>query len=432
MVLKNSPLAPQRPENPEEEERSLLEKVFDFKIHITVGIVVLVILVLAVVIVKGMQESKESDAWSQSKELRKKAYQALSSEENMQEALRELEDQVESFSGREVHPWLLFFQARLNSGLGRLEQAQRILEQLNTLYPNHPFTNPDHFVPGDKPLSTVEWERLKSRMEFEKKHGKRFSDRPKPKEGLSVTLKIKDFGDIKVGFFVHVAPIHAANFIKLARDGFFNGTTIHRITDSRIQGGDPDSKDEDLKNDGRGDPGYTVEKEIRLNPALHTRGTLSAASSNKDGPDSGSQFFVCTIDSKHLDGKYTPFGEVLAGIDVVEKISHEGTYGENTDGIAADHPIAKIVIESVEVEGEFVLPEKEMPGYFEALKKKEAEAKKAAGAIKDSPKDSPPNKGNKDAGKKDAPVDPQKKGGGKKGNMDSTKKSTPEKKQPPG
>jgi peptidyl-prolyl cis-trans isomerase B (cyclophilin B) len=132
------------------------------------------------------------------------------------------------------------------------------------------------------------------------------------------------FGKIVIEFYTKEAPKTVANFIKLAKDGFYNGTTFHRIIPGfMIQGGDPLSK-EDAHGDrvGTGGPGYTVEAEIKM---LHKRGTLATARQgdqvNPQKRSSGSQFFINVKDNGFLDdGGYTVFGNVIKGIDVADKI----------------------------------------------------------------------------------------------------------------
>ena len=125
-------------------------------------------------------------------------------------------------------------------------------------------------------------------------------------------------GDITLKFFPEVAPNHVNNFIELAKKGFYNGTIFHRVVPKFvIQGGDPNSKNPDRSKHGTGGPGYNVKAEFNKN--LHKRGTLSMARSAH--PDSaGSQFFICVAAAPFLDGKYTAFGEVVKGIEVVDKI----------------------------------------------------------------------------------------------------------------
>ncbi len=126
------------------------------------------------------------------------------------------------------------------------------------------------------------------------------------------------FGNITLQFFPDVAPGHVKNFIDLAKKGFYDGTTFHRVIPGfMIQGGDPNSKIPDKRTHGTGGPGYTIKAEFNARP--HKRGTLSMARSQS--PDSaGSQFFICVKDSPFLDRQYTVFGEVESGMDAVDKI----------------------------------------------------------------------------------------------------------------
>ncbi|MCP9469564.1 MAG: peptidylprolyl isomerase [Nitrospira sp.] len=135
---------------------------------------------------------------------------------------------------------------------------------------------------------------------------------------ISVTTKGTPMGEIVLRFFPEVAPGHVNNFLKLAREGFYNGTTFHRVIPGfMIQGGDPNSKKSDRSLHGMGGPGYTIKAEFNSKP--HRRGILSMARSN-DPDSAGSQFFICVADSNFLDWQYTVFGEVVSGMDVVDKV----------------------------------------------------------------------------------------------------------------
>lgn len=125
-------------------------------------------------------------------------------------------------------------------------------------------------------------------------------------------------GDITLRFFPEVAPNHVHNFIQLAQKGFYDKTTFHRVIPGfMIQGGDPNTKDDNRANDGQGGPGYTLKAEFNKRP--HQRGTLSMARA-ADPDSAGSQFFICVADAPHLDGQYTVFGEVVEGMETADKI----------------------------------------------------------------------------------------------------------------
>ena len=155
-------------------------------------------------------------------------------------------------------------------------------------------------------------------------------------------ITVTDYGVIRLSFFEDKAPNHVANFKKLARQGFYDGTTFHRVIPRfMIQGGDPLTRDDDPTNDGTGGPGYKIDAEF--NDVAHKRGILSMARSNH--PDSaGSQFFICVGNARTLDGKYTAFGEVVSGMDVADKIVATKRDKRN------DRPLENVVIESVVIE----------------------------------------------------------------------------------
>lgn len=174
----------------------------------------------------------------------------------------------------------------------------------------------------------------------------RENDTVVPQENNMIQLKTTradistNFGVIAVELFPDAAPKTVENFIKLAESSFYNGTKFHRvIKDFMIQGGDPNSKDDDWANDGTGGPGYAFEDEFNEHKAV--RGALAMANS---GPNTnGSQFFIVTAQATPwLDGKHTVFGRVVEGMEVIDKIESVAT-NEN------DHPLENVVVERVTV-----------------------------------------------------------------------------------
>src|SRR5580693_7408722 len=119
-------------------------------------------------------------------------------------------------------------------------------------------------------------------------------------------------GQIVCELFAKDAPMTVNNFVFLAREKFYDGTTFHRvIANFMIQGGDPEGS-------GRGGPGYRFADEFQGNPHKHKVGTLSMANA---GPGTnGSQFFITHVATPHLDGKHTVFGAVTTGQDVVDAV----------------------------------------------------------------------------------------------------------------
>jgi len=126
------------------------------------------------------------------------------------------------------------------------------------------------------------------------------------------------FGNIELKFFPEAAPGHVSNFLDLAKKGFYDGTIFHRVIPGfMIQGGDPNTKSPDRSTHGMGGPGYTIKAEFGGKP--HKRGILSMARS-QDPNSAGSQFFICVANASFLDGKYSVFGEVTSGMEVVDQI----------------------------------------------------------------------------------------------------------------
>jgi peptidyl-prolyl cis-trans isomerase B (cyclophilin B) len=128
------------------------------------------------------------------------------------------------------------------------------------------------------------------------------------------------FGEIELEFLGDKAPGHVKNFLDLARKGFYDGTTFHRVIPGfMIQGGDPNTKDAKAPRSqhGTGGPGYNVKAEFNDTP--HKRGVLSMARAN-DPDSAGCQFFICVKDSGFLDRQYTAFGRVVKGMEVADKI----------------------------------------------------------------------------------------------------------------
>ena len=127
------------------------------------------------------------------------------------------------------------------------------------------------------------------------------------------------FGEMEIEFLNDKAPGHVKNFLDLAKKGFYDKTTFHRLIPGfMIQGGDPNTRDDKNRAlHGTGDPGYKIKAEFNDTP--HARGIVSMARSAS--PDSaGSQFFIVVKDSNFLDRQYTAFGRVVKGIDVADKI----------------------------------------------------------------------------------------------------------------
>jgi cyclophilin family peptidyl-prolyl cis-trans isomerase len=163
----------------------------------------------------------------------------------------------------------------------------------------------------------------------------------KSKETNTVVIETS-MGDITIELYEADAPLHVKNFKKLVTSKFYEGTTFHRVINGfMIQGGDPNSKDDDRSNDGIGGPGYTIPAEIKLR---HEKGSLAAArlgdAQNPKKESSGSQFYIVTGEASHLDGQYSVYGKVIKGLDIADKIQKVKVDGAN-------NPIDKVLIKKV-------------------------------------------------------------------------------------
>lgn len=155
-----------------------------------------------------------------------------------------------------------------------------------------------------------------------------------------VTFEMKDGDVFYVELYPDVAPNTVNNFISLVKKGFYNGLCFHRVIEGfMIQGGDP-------KGNGTGGPGYTIRGEFSKNgfknDLKHKRGVISMARSMMPN-SAGSQFFIMHADAPHLDGQYAAFGQVIDGMDVIDKIAEV-----NVD--YNDKPLRDQVIKTVTID----------------------------------------------------------------------------------
>ena len=155
------------------------------------------------------------------------------------------------------------------------------------------------------------------------------------------TIEMEDGGIMKGELYEDIAPKSAANWEKLANEGFYDGLIFHRVIPGfMIQGGCPEGT-------GMGGPGYTIDGEFSANgfknDLKHERGVLSMARA-MDPNSAGSQFFIMTSTSPHLDGQYAAFGRVTSGMEVADRIV-------NTERDRRDKPLTDQKIKSIRVEG---------------------------------------------------------------------------------
>jgi len=166
--------------------------------------------------------------------------------------------------------------------------------------------------------------------------GGTFDQLREAQKSKSIVVLQTNMGEIQFALFEKNAPKNTANIKKLVKEGFYNGTTFHRVIPNFvIQGGDPLSKDNNPLNDGTGGPGYYIQDEIS-SVLKHLEGTVAMANA---GPNTnGSQFYICCQPLPNLDGRYTIIGQVIKGLDIVHKI-------ENVPTDKRERPLKNVVIE---------------------------------------------------------------------------------------
>jgi len=153
-------------------------------------------------------------------------------------------------------------------------------------------------------------------------------------------------GDIVIKFYPDLAPIHILAFMSRAESGFYNDTYFHRVIPGfMIQGGDPNTRNTNPIDDGLGGPMGAIPHEF--NPTPHKRGIVSMARVSEKSMGAGSQFFIMHADYPSLDNEYTVFGEVLSGMEVVDKIATAET--NKTDPRFQDRPLNPVKITSIEI-----------------------------------------------------------------------------------
>lgn len=165
----------------------------------------------------------------------------------------------------------------------------------------------------------------------------------KPSPDSEVAVLETTYGRIVFEFLPEYAPKHVAAFSRMIDDGFFDGTRFHRVIANRvIQGGDPNSKDDDPEDDGQGQVGQPTIPAEFTTMIKHTRGIVSAARKGNSEDSATSQFFICAGAEPSFDGQYSIFGRVIDGMNVVDLIARAPL--RTAEPRFADRPVDPVTI----------------------------------------------------------------------------------------
>lgn len=250
---------------------------------------------------------------------------------------------ADQHKGSSVGAWAKALEVGEQVELEKLDEAEKAAGQLATLWPEHPLATTGLYPgPGGsaRKLADAIRDGRAALQAWEKEHAFLFSNPELPADAPKVRLNTTK-GPIVVGLYSDRAPLHAENFLKLCREGTYNGTKFHKIVrGSLIQGGDPNSIAGEPESWGLGGPENAVELEI--DPQLrHFKGALAAWKGPGATRSHGSQFLITTADQNQMDGQTVVFGRVLEGEATLEAIESSAVVG--------DRPQDPAVIESAEV-----------------------------------------------------------------------------------
>ena len=257
-------------------------------------------------------------------------------------------------AGTVVEPWAMLLEA---SAAAEEEEYVAALEALARLRQSGfaPLTTQEVPVgPEGAPTTLADHlaRSIEAQRDFDLEHADIFTNEPPPEGSPTARLKT-GAGDIVVAFYEEAAPKHVENFLKLAREDFYDGVKFHRVVQTRvgnifiIQAGDPNTKDGDIDTWGQGGPGYSVDSEP--NDLVHDRGYLAAARPSNDPRSSGSQFYITTAACYGLDAdRYVVYGKIIEGMDVVDKIAASEI--REATGVMQDVPLVPVVIDDVVLE----------------------------------------------------------------------------------
>ncbi len=241
-------------------------------------------------------------------------------------------------------PYALFYAAIAAARDRKYDEAKSLVARVRTEFPTSPLvTHKVATTAGAPKLSEVEQleARIQAQVGWRAQHPALFGLPELPADAPKVRINT-DRGSIVVGLYPQQSPLHAENFLKLAREGSFNGLKFHRVVANRaIQSGDPNTLQEDVANWGAGEIGTTQAPEP--SELRHFAGALSSAHVTGSMASSGSQFQILLADDFSQDATTFVFGRVVEGLDIAKAISESPTV------VGTERPEQPTTIQSTEV-----------------------------------------------------------------------------------
>jgi peptidyl-prolyl cis-trans isomerase B (cyclophilin B) len=249
---------------------------------------------------------------------------------------------AEELGDEQAAAWAKALQVAKLVAEGDASSADLAIAEFEITHKNHPLAAVKlELVAGATPLTLPDYwrQRLSGQIQWEAGHGGLFANPPLPEGSPRVRITTSR-GDIEVGLYREKAPRHVENFLGLCSAGFYDGTLFHRVVKgSMVQGGDPNSRNGAPDSWGAGGPDYKLAPEI--SDLKHFPFALAAANGDPEVGSNGSQFYITTAPSHHLDGINTIFGVVLSGQSVLQAVES----GE----VTGDRPKVPVEVQSTHV-----------------------------------------------------------------------------------
>jgi cyclophilin family peptidyl-prolyl cis-trans isomerase len=316
---------------------SLVERYWKLAVAIAIGISGLIVYLQ---LAKSSEQKTHDSSW----ERLMKVAKADAATGLIQGPTRELEAIAGQIEGSEAAPWALYIAASSAIGDRKYDEARAALAKLRAEYPDHPLLRETYQVSeAEGPLSVVE--RMDRRVEalqaWVGSHPTLFQNPAPAADAPRVRLKT-DLGDIVVALDPERAPKHSEQFLKLVREGYYQGTKFHRLSPGKhVAGGDPTTREDDRSKWGQG--GTEVQTELEPSGLRHFPGALSAVR-NAGGSTTGAGFLLVTGDSHELDTQNVVFGQIVEGLEIVRQIER-GTTSPGAPG----QPESPVTVQSAEV-----------------------------------------------------------------------------------